>query len=114
MRLIKLVVLALLAIILVTVALANREMMTIRLLPEELARLAGLNWDVSLPVFLVLLVAFLAGVLFGYFGEWLRESKHRSAARAERRERQRLEKHVEKTAPGGKTGDDVLAILDGR
>jgi uncharacterized integral membrane protein len=114
MRLIKYILLAVILIVLVAVALANREVMTLRLLPQELARLVGLEMNVALPVFLVLLGTFLLGLLFGFVWEWLREHKHRATAKIERRERERLEKEVRKVAPPAETGDDVLAILDGR
>ncbi|MDJ0640898.1 MAG: LapA family protein [Paracoccaceae bacterium] len=113
MRLIKYVVLAVIAIVLVTIALANREAMTLRLLPDEMARLAGINYDLSLPVFIVILGTFLAGLCFGFVWEWLREAKHRATARAEKKERERLEQQVQAGDPKAKSGDDVLAILDG-
>ena len=114
MRLLKYILLAIILIVLVTVALANRGAVPLRLLPEELARVAGLDVTISLPVFIVLLGTFLLGLLFGFVWEWLREHKHRATARTERRERERLEKEVRKVAPPAETGDDVLAILDGR
>ena len=113
MRLVKYLVLAIIAIALVTVALANREPMTLKLLPDEVAQLAGVNFDLSLPVFIIILGTFLAGLCFGFVWEWLREAKHRATARAERKERERLEQQVQKTDPNAKSGDDVLAILDG-
>lgn len=115
MRLVKLVILAVLAVVLAIIALANRGPMTFRLLPDELARLAGFNWQISLPVFVVLLGAVLAGVALGFVWEWAREHKHRVTARTERQERQRLEREVKKVAPPSQAGgDDILAIIEGR
>lgn len=114
MRLIKYFVLAIIAIGLVAVALANRESMTVKLLPDAMADLAGVNYALTLPVFLVILGAFLLGLLFGFVWEWLREHKHRATAKTEQRERERLEQEVRKVSPPAETGDDVLAILDGR
>jgi len=113
MRLIKLLILAILAIVLVVVALANREPMTLQLLPESLSRLAGLDLQITLPIFVVLLGAVLIGLALGFIWEWLREHKHRATAVTEHRERVRLEQEVRKVAPPAKSGDDILAILDG-
>ena len=114
MRLIKYIVLAIIAIGLVTVALANRGTMTLRLLPDGVADLAGVNYELTFPIFIIILGTFLLGLLFGFIWEWLREHKHRATAKAEAKERQRLEQEVRKVAPPADTGDDVLAILDGR
>ena len=114
MRLIRMIILAVVAIILVTIALANRDPLTLRLLPEELSRLLGFSWDITLPVFAVLLGAVLGGLALGFIWEWVREHKHRATAAAERKERQRLEQEVKKVAPSPNTGDDVLALLEGR
>ena len=113
MRLIKLLILAILAIGLVIIALANRGPMTLKLLPDELSRLVGVQSEMTLPIFIVILGAVLAGLALGFVWEWLREHKHRATAVAERRERERLEKEVRKVAPPAKQGDDILAILDG-
>jgi uncharacterized integral membrane protein len=114
LRLIKYLILFLIAVALITVAMANRGPMTLQLLPEGVASLFGLNMDLTMPVFLVILGTFLLGLLFGFIWEWLREHKHRATAKVERRERERLEQEVKKVAPPAKSGDDVLAILDGR
>ncbi|MBT8417689.1 MAG: DUF1049 domain-containing protein [Silicimonas sp.] len=115
MRYIRYFVLAAIAIALITVAIANRGPLTIRLLPAELEGLFGLSWQITLPAFLILLVAVLVGVLLGFVWEWVREHRYRAEAVAERKERQRLEREVKKAAPeatGG--GDDVLALLESR
>ncbi len=113
MRFIRYLVLGALGIVLVTVAMGNREPLTIRLLPEELSRLLGVNWEVTLPVFAILLAAMLAGVALGFVWEWVREHKHRATAVTEKRERQRLEAQVKTVAPSKDSGDDVLALLEG-
>ncbi len=113
MRLIKLLVLAFIAIALITVSIANRGALTIKLLPDELAQLLGFSWDVTLPAFVILLGAVLIGVLLGFVWEWVREHKFRREASTQRRERERLEREVKKVAPTKESGDDVLALLEG-
>lgn len=114
MRTLRYAILAVLAIALVTVALANRDPLTLRLVPAEIERLLGFGWQITLPAFVVLLAAMAAGILLGFVWEWVREYKHRAAAASERRERQRLENEVRKTAQPAKSGDDVLALLESR
>lgn len=114
MRFIRLIVLAAIAIVLITVALANRDPLTIRLLPEELVALLGFSWQITLPAFLILLAAVAVGVLLGFVWEWVREHKHRSRANVEGRTRRKLEGELKKVAPSEKSGDDVLALLESR
>ena len=112
MRYIRWVILAALAIVLVTIALANRGPMTVRLLPEPLEGLFGLSWQITLPVFLILAIAMAVGVLLGFVWEWVREHKHRSEAVTERRKRQELEQQVKVVARPKGEADDILALVE--
>lgn len=115
MRYVRYLVLGLIAVVLVTVAIANRQPLTLRLLPEELEGLFGLSWQITYPAFLILIAVVLVGVLLGFVWEWVREHRYRAEAAAERKERERLEREVKKTAPPREDkGDDVLALLEGR
>ncbi|MEL7150398.1 MAG: LapA family protein [Pseudomonadota bacterium] len=114
LRLIKYLILFVIASVLIVVAMANLGPMTLQLLPTGLGDQIGWNQNLTMPVFLVIMGTFFAGLLFGFIWEWLREHKHRSKAKVEERERQRLEQQVQKIAPPTRQGDDVLAILDGR
>ena len=114
MRYIRYLVLGVLAIILITTSIANREPLTLNLLPDEIAGLVGFNYDITLPVFAVILAAVIFGLALGFVWEWVREHKHRATAATERRERKRLEGEVKKVAPSKDSGDDVLALLEGR
>lgn len=114
MRYIRYFILGAIAVVLITVAIANRGPLTLRLLPEQLTGLFGFSWQITLPAFIVLLAAVLAGVLLGFVWEWVREHRYRVQATAERKERERLERELRKTAPERGKGDDVLALLEGR
>ncbi|TDL81798.1 DUF1049 domain-containing protein [Palleronia sediminis] len=113
MRIIKIILLAIVAVCLVVLALANAQLVTLRVLPEAMAGFLGLTWTVTLPMFVVLLGAVLVGLLIGFLWEYLREHKHRAAVRTERRRREDLKREVDqmKTERRG-SGDDVLALLD--
>ena len=113
MRYIRYGFLAALAIVLVTVALANRAPVTLHLLPGEVSGFLGLSWAVELPLFIVIFGAIIAGILIGFVWEWLREYRQRAEARAARRERDRLAREVEKLGgPSPERGDDVLALIE--
>jgi uncharacterized integral membrane protein len=112
-RLLRLALLGLLAVVLRTVALANRAPVTLRLLPEEAGRFLGLDWAIQLPLFLVILAGILAGLAVGFVWEWAREARHRTDAARHRREAARLKSDVNQLRDG-KTGprDEVLALLE--
>jgi putative membrane protein len=115
MRYLRYAVLVLLAVSLVTVAMANRTVVPVSLLPEGLAAFTGFGWSMELPLFLVIFAGIVAGLLIGFVLEWLRESKHRIAASENSRAAARLEREVSRlrdTKPEAQ--DEVLALLDKR
>ncbi|MCR9111133.1 LapA family protein [Marivita sp. XM-24bin2] len=113
MRYIRYAFLAALAIALVSIALANRGMVMLQLLPSGLADLAGMNRSIELPLFIVIFGGIIAGLLIGFVWEWLREHKHRAAAAQRQAEVKRLERELRRTkAERDKDKDEVLALLD--
>lgn len=109
MRVIRTVFLLLLALVLVVLALANRQMVTLRLGIGEW--LPGMT--VTLPLFLIVLLVLMAGISIGLVWEWLRESRHRAQAAELSRQIASLQREVQglrsdHSAPA----DEVLAILD--
>ncbi|MFQ3302880.1 MAG: putative membrane protein [Planktomarina sp.] len=113
MRYLRYFVLGLIAVGLVIVALANRGNVILNLIPEVLGDLIGFNVQVRVPLFIVIFLGVGAGLLIGFVWEWLREMKHRNAAKSEHRQVVRLEREVTKLKTGTvKEQDDILAILD--
>ena len=113
MRYIRYAFLAILAIVLVSVSLANRGMVTIKLMPDGLAELVGPNPAITLPVFLVILGGIVAGLIIGFVLEWMREHKHRRNASVKAREVHKLEREVGRLKTEKHQGkDEVLALLD--
>lgn len=105
--------LALLAIVLVTLALANREPVTLKLLPGELAELVGLPYQVTLPLFVSLFLMIALGILVGFVWEWFREHKHRAEAARQAREVRKAKKELDAVKrETGQPQDEVLALLD--
>ena len=82
MRFLRLIFVVALAILLVAVALANRETVTLSAFPANFGQYLGGRWSVALPLFLVIFLAFALGMLAGLVWEWLRESHIRRDARA--------------------------------
>jgi lipopolysaccharide assembly protein A len=114
-RILRFVLLGLLAIVLLTVALANRSAVTLRALPDDLAAFAGLGWQLQVPLYAVIFASILAGVLIGFVWEWFREHKHRAVASTKSREVTKLERELavmRDTKP--EQQDDILALLDQR
>jgi uncharacterized integral membrane protein len=114
MRYLKFAFLAVLAIVLATLALANRSSVPIRLLPDELSTLFGFNFEAQLPLFVIILASMIAGIFVGFVWEWFREMKHRSDATTQRRHKEKLEREVNRLKakePKSET-DEVLALLE--
>ena len=113
MRYVKYALLALLAIVLVTLAIANREFVELRLLPSALTSLMGFQETVSLPIFVVILASVGLGLLIGYVLEWLREHRHRRAADRRQREINLLQRENRRLRHERHEGEDeVMALLD--
>ncbi|MGR3463323.1 lipopolysaccharide assembly protein LapA domain-containing protein [Limimaricola sp.] len=101
------------AICLVILGLANRGMVTLRLLPEGLSGLFGITPALTMPLYAVVLIGVALGLLIGFVWEWLREYRHRAAARKRAREVNRLEREVDRLRHEKHEGqDDVLALVD--
>ena len=101
------------AVILTLLAVANREAVVLRLMPDELAVALQLPGPVSVPLFIVILGGILLGLWIGFLWEWMRERRHRREAVQRRREVTKLEREVDglkKEQTGDR--DDILALLE--
>ena len=108
---------AIVAVCLIIVSFANRGAVELRLVPESLASAVyGLGWlgaAVQVPLFIAILLGVAVGLVIGLIWEWIRESKHRTAATRNRREAQRLEDEVKRLKAEKHEGkDEVLALLE--
>ena len=112
-RYIRYVLLAALAVLLVTVALANRELVLVKLLPTDLAAVSGYGWQREVPLFVVMFGGIIIGLLIGFVWEWLREHKHRAHATTKTREVAKLERELAVLRDAkGQVQDDVIMLLD--
>ena len=112
-RTLRYLFLALLSVVLLIVASANRNLVTLRLLPDDFAALFALTWQIEVPVFLVLFFGIILGLLVGFIWEWLREHKHRRVASTKSREVGKLERELAALKDQTQLpSDDVLALLE--
>ena len=113
MRTIRYVFMALLGVGLVAVAFGNRQIVTLRLLPEELDGVVGRVWSVNLPLFIVVFLSIIAGLMIGFLWEWIREASLRGEAARHKTENATLKREVRqlKTEPQSPK-DEVLVILE--
>jgi uncharacterized integral membrane protein len=113
MRYLRYLFLSVIGILLITLALANRQIVSLRLLPGEMAEAVSMSGELRLPLFLVIFAGIVVGLLIGFVWEYLREHKHRRALSKTGREVHKLEREVKRLK--GKPGDgkdDVLALLE--
>ncbi|MCV6825319.1 MULTISPECIES: LapA family protein [Halocynthiibacter] len=102
-----------LGLILITVALANRAVVELRLLPADLADFFGLSFIVHLPLFVIIFAGIVAGLLIGFVWEWIREYKQRAEAARVKREVSELKSEVSRLrGNAGEHQDEVLALLE--
>jgi len=113
MRYVRYLCIAIFAVALIAVALANRAMVPLKVLPAEVSGWFALNPQIELPLFVVILGSILAGLLIGFVWEWIREYGQRAEAAKQAREMRRLEREVTRLKSEKHQGkDEVLALLD--
>ncbi|MEM5520198.1 LapA family protein [Sulfitobacter sp. AS59] len=113
MRYVRYLCIAIFALALIAVALANRSMVSLRLLPTEVSGFFAMNPEINVPLFIVILGSIIAGLLVGFVWEWIREYNQRAEAARQAREMRRLEREIARLKGEKYEGqDDVLALLD--
>jgi len=114
LRYLKYLFLFVVALALVLMAMANREIVTLEVIPPDLAAWFGIQYGIQLPLFLVVLGGVVIGVLVGFVWEWLREHRYRAEAKTQKRNAQALEREVKTMkGPERNSQDEILAIVDG-
>jgi uncharacterized integral membrane protein len=91
-RVVAALILIPLAVIIIAFAVANRQIVTVSLDPFSGAQPAA---AVTLPLFALVIVLLIAGVLIGGIAAWLRQSKWRRTARRLEREVDELRAEIQ-------------------
>lgn len=113
MRYIRYAILAAIAVVLVSVSMANRQIAELQLLPDDLGTLLGANYTLSVPLFAVIFGGLAGGLLIGFIWEWIREYRQRAEAAAQKREMDRMRRELRRLKNEKHEGkDEVIAILD--
>ncbi len=116
MRYVKYILAAIILLILVTVGLANRQVVSLTILPEGLEQFIGLNalvGPIQIQLYLVVFASLAIGLAFGFFWEWVREFKLRKEASKGRQSNASLEAEVKKMKARENAGkDEVLVLLE--
>ncbi len=113
MRYVRYLCIAIFAVALISVALANRTIVSLKILPAEVSGWFAVNPSVNMPLFLVILGSIIVGLLVGFVWEWIREYGQRAEAAKQAREMRRLEREIARLKGEKHQGkDEVLALLD--
>ena len=113
MKYIKYTFWGIVAICLIIVGMANREIVTLRALPEALATPLGLSPDINMPLFMAIFIGVGIGLLIGFLWEWVREHRMRADSRAKSREMDALKREVDALKTEKHEGkDEIVALLD--
>ena len=101
------------ALCLVLVGLANRDLVTLHAMPTALANLIGISPDIQLPLFVPIFGGVGIGLFIGFLWEWIREHKNRAEARTKGKEVQALRRELDRLkGPDGAGQDDIIALVD--
>ena len=92
-RFLKALVLLPIAILIVLLAVANRQVVTLSLDPFSQT---APEFTTSLPLFAIIFAAVMLGVLIGGIGAWLAQGKHRRERRRYRREANTLRSETDR------------------
>ena len=114
-RYIRVIFLTCLSIIILTLAVANREFVDIRILPSELEGFFGGGMIFSIPIFVLFLCGVIFGLLVGFVWEWIREMKHRSASSRKSKELAKVENELSQLKrESGHNEDEIMLLLDNK
>jgi uncharacterized integral membrane protein len=102
-RIVTALILIPLAVVLIAFAVANRQIVTVSFDPFSVTEPAA---AVTLPLFALIILLLIIGVLLGGAAAWLRQSRWRASAR--RLEREVAELRAKVDALGGPAGEPTI------
>jgi uncharacterized integral membrane protein len=107
-KIIAAVILVPLAVVIIAFAVANRQIVTVSLDPSSAEHPAA---SLTLPLFALVVVLLVVGVLIGGMAAWLRQAKWRRTAR--RLEREIADLHIEIETLKQTAGMSPTGIING-
>lgn len=107
-RIVTAIVVIPLAIIIIAFAVANRQIVTVSFDPFSVTEPAA---AITLPLFALIILLLIVGVVIGGAAAWLRQSRWRSTARRLEREVAELRGKVD--AMGGPAGEPTMVVNGG-
>ncbi len=112
MKVLKLLVLVPIAVVILAFAIANRHGVTVSFDPLSSVDASGAT--VTLPLFVILFLALIVGVILGGVATWLTQGHYRRRARAARDEAEnwREEARRARAQPAGTASGRALARTD--
>ena len=111
LRTIKIAVLCILMLGIVVLALANRQLVTVKILPEGLDQIYPASFEI--PLYAVSILSILVGLLIGYILEYLREHRFRKTANQKTRQVAKLEREVSTLKKQNLTEEEqILELLN--
>lgn len=114
-RYIRVIFLTCLSTIILTLAIANREFVDIRILPSELEGFFGDGMIFSIPIFVLFLCGVIFGLFVGFVWEWIRAMKHRAASSRKSKELVKVENELNQLKrDNGQNDDEVLLLLNNK
>jgi len=102
-RIVTAIVVIPLAVVIIAFAVANRQIVTVSFDPFSVTEPAA---SITLPLFALIILLLIVGVLIGGAAAWLRQSRWRSTAR--RLEREVAELGAKVDAMGGSAGESAI------
>jgi uncharacterized integral membrane protein len=107
-RFLKVAILALVAIVLLGFAFANRDFVTVSF--DPFASLDSAALSIAAPLFAVVTVAAMLGIVAGAFATWLSQGRHRRTARQNRIEADKWRAQAEALKTAGARGTSHPAL----
>ena len=114
MRIVRFIIIFFISILLLILALLNRQYVDFRFLPNNLSDQLGVSGSITLPLFiLTFFIGILVGLLLGFFWEYLREHKYRKALSQKTKKVKVLENEIKKLKNiTNNEADQILELLE--
>ena len=113
MRIVRFTIISFISVILLILALVNRQLVDFRFIPINLSNQLGIAGNFLIPLFLIVFFGVLLGVFLGFFAEYLREHKYRKALATKNKKVKMLEQEIKKLKNDtNNEAEQILGLLE--